>query len=74
MWIFKVVFLGVLIVMISILVLSNQIHELRARQVTSSNITIDHIDKDGTIWINIHNNLYYLYINDNGVQKKLEMK
>jgi hypothetical protein len=35
-------------------------------------ITIDHIDKDGTIWININNNLYYLYINDNGVQKRLE--
>ena len=38
------------------------------------NITINHIDKDGTIWVGVDGNLYYLYLSDNGTQKKLEMK
>ena len=38
------------------------------------NITLDHIDKDGTIWIEIGGNLYYLCMSDNGTQKRLEMK
>lgn len=38
------------------------------------NITLVHTDKDGTIWVGIEGNLYYLYISDNGTQKRLEMK
>jgi hypothetical protein len=38
------------------------------------NIAIDHIDQDGKIWVTIDGNEYYLYIDDNGTQKRLEMK
>ena len=42
------------------------------------NITLSHIDKDGTIWVTVNtdNGTYqgYFYIDDNGTQKRLEMK
>lgn len=37
-------------------------------------ITIAHIGKDGTIWVEINGNQYYLYLDDNGTQKRLEIK
>lgn len=46
---------------------------LKSESITS-NITIDHVDRDGTIWVRIDKSEYYLYISDNGTQKKLEMK
>jgi hypothetical protein len=41
---------------------------------TSELIQIDRIDKDGTIWVEIDNNLYYLYISDNGTQEELKWR
>lgn len=38
------------------------------------NIALAHIDSDGTVWVEINGNLYYLYLDDNGTMKRLEMK
>lgn len=37
-----------------------------------NSITIDYVDKDGTIWVEVDGKLYYLYLSDNGTQQKLE--
>lgn len=42
--------------------------------ISQLNITLSHIDKDGTIWVEINGNLYYLYLSDNGTQKQLIFK
>jgi hypothetical protein len=38
------------------------------------NITLAHIDKDGTMWVEIKGNLYYLCLSDNGTQEELKWK
>jgi hypothetical protein len=41
---------------------------------TQPQITLTHVDRDGTVWVKIDKSEYYLYIDDNGTHKRLEMK
>ena len=37
-------------------------------------VTLVHVDKNGTMWVEIDGELYYLYLSDNGTQKTLIFK
>jgi hypothetical protein len=45
-----------------------------SENIIQPNIALAYVDKDGTMWVDVNGNLYYLCMSDNGTQKRLEMK
>lgn len=75
-WLILLISLGILILFVfAIIIPQFKIFiEATKKEMAKPDIAIAHIDKGGTIWINVDGNEYYLYIDDNGTPKRLEMR